>query len=115
MNTELVQEYAARKGLALPEGLDLEISDYSDSDVFTDGGDDEGAGPSTVIDQEAGDESDEALLASQLLEDIRAAGGDVEGRGEDEDAEDNEDDGEGVHLNDEELDDVNALITQVAG
>lgn len=123
LNTELVQEYAARKGLALPEGLDLEISDYSDSDVFTDGDDDdEGAVPGTVTQQEASDASDEALVASQILEDMHAVGADVEGEGEDEDADENEaaeqedeDDGEGVHLNDEELDDVNDLIMQVVG
>jgi len=127
LNTELVQEYATRKGLALPEGLDLEISDYSDSDVFTDGDNDEVAGPDAVADQESGHASDEALLAAQISGDIHAAGADEEGEegedgnakedeeNEDGNAEGDEDEGERVYLNDNELDDVNDLISQVVG
>ncbi|RFN43227.1 hypothetical protein FIE12Z_12537, partial [Fusarium flagelliforme] len=98
LNTALVQEYAARKGLTLPEDLDLDVSEYSDSDVFADGdnNDNEGAKPGTVAVQEASDVSDEALLAGQILGDIHAAAADNDGEHEDADTEEVQDD-EAVH------------------
>ncbi|KAF5250869.1 hypothetical protein FANTH_3923 [Fusarium anthophilum] len=58
MNTEILQDYATRKGLALPKDLDLIISGYSDSDIFSgDTDDEEEAGPDMVADQGASEES----------------------------------------------------------
>ncbi|KAF4946110.1 hypothetical protein FGADI_11439 [Fusarium gaditjirri] len=124
LNTQMLQDYAREKSVTLPGNLDLAISDYSDSDIFSDSSDAEEAGPGTVADQDPNEEAaeDEALLSAQIMSEISAVGADHEDEdaddedeGEDEDEDDEDEDEDDEDEDDagpdgDELDKINASI-----
>ena len=116
LNTGMVQEYCAQKGLTLPDGLDLEVSDFSDSDVFEES-EDEGGVLGDVANQGPNEAADDVLLAAQIAGEVQAASGaDYEGEvvneDQDVDSRDNQDSrDDGVHLTNDELDAIYNSIT----